>query len=103
MAPVTATATIAGTTIASTTRGVRLEGNIYFPLEDVETRYLSPAAMTTLCPWKGVARYRNLTVAGVTVPDAAWTYPLPTPFAWFIRKKIAFSPDAGVDVSVSSR
>lgn len=101
MRDITATARIGDTVIAHTTRGRLVEGNVYFPDADVRTGVLSPSGLTTLCPWKGVARYRHATLDGVTVKNAAWTYPLPLPLAWFIRRKIAFEPHAGVTVTDS--
>lgn len=94
----TATAFLGNTLIASTTRGVLVEGNLYFPESDVDSDLLTPSALTTVCPWKGVARYRHLRVSGAEVRNAAWTYPLPTPFAWFLRRMIAFEPGTGVTI-----
>ncbi|MBT2502885.1 DUF427 domain-containing protein [Curtobacterium sp. ISL-83] len=101
MKDITATARIGHTVIARTTHGRLVEGNAYFPEADVLTDALSSSALTTLCPWKGVARYRHVTLNGVTVKNAAWTYPLPLPLAWFIRNKIAFEPNTGVTVTGS--
>lgn len=101
MKDITATATFGGTTIASTQHGRMVEGNVYFPAADVDADSLSPSALTTICPWKGVARYRHLIVNDHTVRNAAWTYPLPLPLAWFIRRSVAFEPSSGVSVTIS--
>ena len=37
----------------------------------------SPTPYT--CPWKGVAQYHDVTAAGTTHHDAAWSYPTPYP------------------------
>ncbi|WP_058234851.1 DUF427 domain-containing protein [Devriesea agamarum] len=87
--------------IARTTQAVRVEGNYYFPLEDVDAD-LAPSALTTLCPWKGIARYRHVVVEGHTLHNAAWTYPLPLPLAWGIRRRIAFEPSLGIVVTAES-
>lgn len=99
MRDVTATAKIGDTVIASTTRGRMVEGNVYFPEADVKEDALSTSALTTVCPWKGIARYRHVTSSAGTLRNAAWTYPLPLPFAWFIRRSIAFEPGSGVSIS----
>lgn len=87
-----------GFEVARTERALSLEGNYYIPEEDV-TAGLRPSVLTTLCVWKGVARYRHLELHGRTLPDAAWTYPLPSPLAWPIRGMIAFVPGRGLVVS----
>jgi uncharacterized protein (DUF427 family) len=91
------TAWLNGDPIAKTSDAIYLEGNYYFPKEDVAGE-LSSSLLTSLCYWKGIARYRHLTVAKNKISNAAWTYPIPTPFAWFIRNRIAFNPAAGIYV-----
>src|ERR1019366_10675422 len=53
----TVTATYEGTEIARSNRTVVVEGNHYFPAEDVLEGVLEPSGTQTTCPWKGVARY----------------------------------------------
>jgi len=53
---------------------------------------LRRTSATTLCEWKGVARYFTLDVGGVTVADGAWSYPNPNPGYESIRDYIAFYP-----------
>lgn len=66
----TVTATLGGTVLARTERALRIEGNYYMPKEDV-IAILRPAPLTTLCYWKGIARYRHLDIDGQTTPNAA--------------------------------
>ncbi|MBC3763584.1 DUF427 domain-containing protein [Quadrisphaera sp. RL12-1S] len=94
-----ATAELDGTLIATTTKGRLVEGNVYFPASDVRTELLSSSPLTTLCPWKGIARYRHLTTEGRVVKNAAWTYPVPLPFAWFVRDRLAFELGSGVTIT----
>ncbi|WP_219416070.1 DUF427 domain-containing protein [Pseudonocardia nigra] len=89
-------ATWNGAVIAESDDTVVVEGNHYFPAEAVRPEYLRDSATTTLCPWKGRARYKTLVVEGAENPDAAWYYPRPTPLAGRIRGRFAFGP--GVDV-----
>jgi uncharacterized protein (DUF427 family) len=86
-----------GMVMARTERALSIEGNYYIPEEDVMAT-LRPSVLTTLCVWKGIARYRHLDLDGRTLPDAAWTYPLPSPLAWPIRGMIAFAPGSGIIV-----
>jgi uncharacterized protein (DUF427 family) len=92
--------------IAHSDRTVVVEGNHYFPREDVDTSLLERSATTTVCPWKGTAHYYSITTDGESNPDAAWYYPDPKPEAAQIKGHIAFwkgievqeaepAPDAG--------
>ena len=76
--------------IASSDRTVVVEGNHYFPREDVDTSSLEDSATTSICPWKGTAHYYTLIVDGERNEDAAWFYPEPKPEAEMIRDRIAF-------------
>ncbi|MDB1087344.1 DUF427 domain-containing protein [Streptomyces sp. ACA25] len=79
-----------GAVIAETPRTERVEGNDYFPPESLKREYFTESTTKSLCFWKGVARYRTVTVDGVTVPDAAWYYPRPSPLARRIKDHVAF-------------
>ena len=68
---------------------VIVEGNAYFPVSAVPG-VLSASSTTTVCPWKGVACYHNVTVDGTQLPDAAWTYRHPTPLARRVKGRVAF-------------
>jgi uncharacterized protein (DUF427 family) len=83
-------ATWNGAVIAESDRTTVVEGNHYFPLEDVHRRFLIESAKHTLCMWKGTASYFSLEVGGVFNTDAAWTYPNPTTEAQEIKGLIAF-------------
>lgn len=76
--------------IAHSDRTVVVEGNHYFPREDVDPSVLVPSDTKTLCPWKGTAHYYSLEVDGRRNPDAAWYYPTPKPKAAQIEDRIAF-------------
>ncbi|WP_249522923.1 DUF427 domain-containing protein [Modestobacter marinus] len=49
----------------------------YVPESDVRAEFLEPSDTTTECPYKGVASYEHLTVAGRRYEDAVWRYPEP--------------------------
>ena len=64
----------------------------YVPPEDVAVEALAPNDRTSVCAWKGVARYYNLVVGNCISPAAAGCYPGPTEEASAIRHYIAFYP-----------
>ena len=68
-------ATLNGVVVAESDDTVIVEGNHYFPLDSVNTSLLSDSSTRTVCPWKGLARYNDVTVNGATASDAAWFYP----------------------------
>jgi uncharacterized protein (DUF427 family) len=76
--------------IADSDQTLIIEGNHYFPPDSVNPEYLRGSSTTTVCPWKGTARYYDLVVEGRTNPDAAWYYPDPKDAAQQIRGRIAF-------------
>ncbi len=83
-------AVLNGTVIADSDRTVVVEGNHYFPTEDVNTDYFEPSDTHTTCPWKGVASYYTVAVPGTTSQDAAWYYPTPSDAAKQITDHVAF-------------
>lgn len=86
----TVTARWNGTVIARSAATVQVEGNHYFPPEDVEWDHLLPSSRTSRCWWKGSAVYWSATADGSVAVDAAWAYPDPTPEAAKIRGHVAF-------------
>jgi uncharacterized protein (DUF427 family) len=83
-------ATWRGTVLADSDRTIIVEGNHYFPPEDVSTEYLSESSERTTCPWKGEASYYDVVVDGDRNEAAAWYYPEPSEAAAEIRDYVAF-------------
>jgi uncharacterized protein (DUF427 family) len=79
-----------GAIIAESDNTVVVEGNHYFPPDSVRQEYLQPSSSTTVCPWKGTARYYNVMVEGKENRDAAWYYPSPKEAASEIKDHVAF-------------
>lgn len=79
-----------GTVLAEAPRTVRLEGNHYFPPESVHREHLIDSSTKSVCPWKGLARYYSVAANGDVNPDAAWSYPHPSPLARRIKNHVAF-------------
>ncbi len=76
------TVRIGNTTIAESTRAQRMtEGDLpvrhYLPSEDVMMEMLEPSETVTHCPYKGDARYWNVTVGGSEFKDMVWSYSTP--------------------------
>jgi uncharacterized protein (DUF427 family) len=76
--------------IADSDQTLVVEGNHYFPPDSVNPEYLRDSSTTTVCGWKGTARYYDLVVDGRTNPGAAWYYPSPKDAAQRIQGRIAF-------------
>ena len=79
-----------GHLIASSDDTVVVEGNHYFPRDAVDPAVLRDSATTSVCGWKGTAKYHSLEVGGATNADAAWYYPEPKSAAANITDRIAF-------------
>lgn len=84
--------------IAESDDTVVVEGNHYFPPDDVEFGYLQESQTRTTDPRKGEARYFHVVVDGELNADAAWSYPDPKPEAEHIAHRVAFWH--GVEVEV---
>lgn len=86
-----------GVILAQTTRACRVLETasppvFYIPPEDVRMDLLRPSPGTTLCEWKGLARYWSVHVGDRVAPRAAWSYPDPDPAYRHIQDYLAFYP-----------
>lgn len=68
----------------------------YLPRADIRVELLS-STTRTVCAYKGRASYWSPVVAGLALPDLAWSYPAPLHEADHVRDRIAFF-DEKVDV-----
>ena len=82
-------ATFNGKTIAEAERDdlIYIEGNWYFPLSSVDKSVISQSDTQYHCPWKGDAKYYDVTVEAKTASDGMFQYPSPKPSAIDIVKK----------------
>jgi uncharacterized protein (DUF427 family) len=76
--------------LAESDRTILVEGNQYFPAEDVLEGTLEPSDTHSHCPWKGDASYYSVVAGGQRNADAAWYYPAPLEAAADIRNYVAF-------------
>jgi uncharacterized protein (DUF427 family) len=94
-----------GIVVADTTNAYRyLETShpptYYIPRADVSTGYLTASTTTTVCEYKGVARYVDLTVGDRSVSDAAWYYAVPRAPFQALADHLAFYPQKVDECSV---
>jgi uncharacterized protein (DUF427 family) len=85
------------TVIAESDNTIIVEGNHYFPRDDVNMNLLTESPAHTRCPWKGKASYYTLMVGDDVNVDAAWYYPYPTFLARKVQDRIAFWRGVHVD------
>ncbi len=78
------------TLLAESDNTVVIEGNHYFPPESLKREHFRPSSHTSVCPWKGTARYYDIVVNGKANRNAAWYYPAPKPAAAEIKEYVAF-------------
>lgn len=69
---------------------VRVEGNPYFPPSALKPNVTTPSDHTTVCGWKGTAKYLDIVAGGKTLRNAAWFYPEAKPAASNIKDYYAF-------------
>lgn len=86
-----------GIVLAEAPRTVRIEGNHYFPPDSVHSEYFAKSRTKTLCPWKGLAGYHNLTTERGDALDVAWYYAHPSPLARRIKNHVAFYPEVRIE------
>jgi uncharacterized protein (DUF427 family) len=79
-----------GALIAESDKCKTVEGNCYFPPDAVRQEYLVQSPTTSVCSWKGTAKYYDLKVNGAVNKDAAWYYPETREAAKQIEGYVAF-------------
>ena len=84
-----------GVKIADTVRARRVMETshppvYYIPPEDVRLEHLLDAPGSSVCEWKGRARYHTVVVGSRRAERTAWSYPDPLPGYEAIRGHLAF-------------
>ena len=84
-------------TVADTTAAYRVletshPPTYYIPPSDIRMECLRPAEGSSLCEWKGAARYLYVVFGDRIAQQAGWSYPRPTPPFEAIRDYVAFYP-----------
>jgi uncharacterized protein (DUF427 family) len=79
-----------GTVVAESDDIVTVEGNAYFPASALDPSVIVESAHTSVCGWKGTAKYYSLNVGGQVNKDAVWYYPEPKSGAMQVKDRVAF-------------
>ena len=89
-------ATLNGTVLAESDDIVMVDGNPYFHREAMNTEFFRDSRLTTVCGWKGTARYWDVVVGDQVITNVVWAYDNPKPDAEKIRERFAFYRNKGV-------
>jgi uncharacterized protein (DUF427 family) len=86
---------IDGVTVADSTSAIALhEGRLptryYLPKDDVRFDLLQPTETSTVCGWKGTARYWSADIDGSLHRDVVWGYETPLAGAEDIAGRVCF-------------
>lgn len=79
-----------GVVLAESDETKVVEGNHYFSPDSVNWDYFKKNDRSSVCPWKGTARYYDVEVEGQVNRSAAWVYPNPSSAARKIKDHVAF-------------
>jgi uncharacterized protein (DUF427 family) len=90
---------IADSSAATMLFETHLPTRYYLPRDDVRMELLTPTDTTTVCAYKGCARYWSATVGDVTVPDVAWSFEAPHSYATAVHDLICVFNER-VDITV---
>ena len=85
------------TVLAESINAVLVEGNYYFPPQDVRREHLVASDYRTTCPWKGEAHYYDIVIGSEVNEKAAWHYPQPKEKALHIKDHVAFWKGVSVE------
>lgn len=83
-------AVVADSTNASFLFETGLPTRYYLPKTDVRMDLLTPTDLETACPYKGTARYWNVTIEGDVHENVVWGYDSPLPESFGIGGLVAF-------------
>jgi uncharacterized protein (DUF427 family) len=73
----------------------------YLPRSDVRMELLIPSDTSSVCAYKGLARYWSALVEGTMQPDVAWSYEDPHNYATVVKDMICFFNER-VDLRIDS-
>jgi len=88
---------VAGLTVAESTRALRLEEKgyppvYYLPRSDADMSLLVRTTHYTYCPYKGDCSYYSIPIGGSRSENAAWMYERPHEAVASISEYLAFYP-----------
>jgi uncharacterized protein (DUF427 family) len=79
-----------GVVLAESDKTTVVEGNHYFPHDDVHWEFFKDSSHQSTCPWKGLAGYYDIEIEGQVNKNAAWYYANPSLAASQIKDHVAF-------------
>ena len=79
-----------GTVLAESDDIVMVDGNHYFPRQAMNREFFRDSRLTTVCGWKGTARYWDVVVGDHVITNVVWAYDTPKSDAENIRERFAF-------------
>ena len=91
-------AVLNGTVLAESDDIVMVDGNPYFPRAAMRQAFFRDSSHTTVCGWKGTARYWDVVLADQVIINAVWSYEAPKPDAETLRERFAFYRGKGIEV-----
>ena len=62
----------------------------------MNAEFFRDSRLTTVCGWKGTARYWDVVVGDQVITNVVWAYDCPKPDAEKIRERFAFYRNKGV-------
>lgn len=87
-----------GRVLADSDDIVMVDGNPYFPRAAMVEDFFRDSVHSTICGWKGTARYWDVVVGDQVISNAVWAYDNPKPDAESIRERFAFYRGKGVEL-----
>ena len=87
-----------GRVLADSDDIVMVDGNPYFPRAAMVEDFFRGSVHSTVCGWKGTARYWDVVVGDQVISNAVWAYDNPKPDAESIRERFAFYRGKGVEL-----
>ena len=87
-----------GRVLADSDDIVMVDGNLYFPRAAMVEDFFRDSVHSTVCGWKGTARYWDVVVGDQVISNAVWAYDNPKPDAESIRERFAFYRGKGVEL-----
>jgi uncharacterized protein (DUF427 family) len=100
------TVSVGGEVIADSRDVIQLDEDrspvrFYFPRSDVKMDKLQPSQTTTVCPFKGTARYFSINAGGKQLKDSVWSYETPYDEHADLAGRVAFYDDKMPDIQVT--
>jgi uncharacterized protein (DUF427 family) len=99
---------LGGETVADSRRGLflfetGLPTRYYLPREDVRTELLESSETTSICPYKGTARYWSARIGGRLFDDLVWSYPEPLPENPRLKDRLCFFDERVDEVLIDGK